>query len=100
MRYPRPDPTNLLAWAQQLVTRLERDYYGRPVTGEVVLGAGATTEVSDGSVRDKVSQIFLNPMDATAAGAGAFVERANVFPGRFLISHAGGAGGTLRYAVL
>jgi len=100
MRYPRPDPNAMLSWAQQLVQRLEQDYFGRPVTGEVTLGGGATTEVVSGAIRNKASSPFVTPADATAAGANIFVERANIFDGRFLISHAGGAGGVVRWAVL
>lgn len=100
MRYPRPDPNRMLVWAQQLVTRLEQDYFGRPVTGEVTLGAGPTTEVVSGAIRNNASSPFVNAADATAAAANPFVEPANITEGRFLISHTGGAGGTVRWAVL
>lgn len=99
MRFPRPTE-NLTAWAHQLITRLEADFYGRPVIGEAVLGGGATTEVSNGAVRGPQSFVVVQANDATAAGAAPFVARADTFQGRFFISHAGGAGGAVRYAVL
>lgn len=99
MRFPRPSD-NWRNWADQLIARLEQDYYGRPVVAEATLGAGPTTEVFNGAVRGPQSLVTVHPNDATAAGATPFVERNNTFQGRFLISHAGGAGGTVRYAVL
>ena len=99
MRFPRPT-SDLLSWAHQLISRLEADFYSRPVVGEATLGAGPTTEVSEGAVRGRQSFVVIEPNDATAAGAAPFVEQDNHFRGRFLISHTGGAGGTVRYAVL
>jgi len=99
MRFPRPSE-NWRTWADQLISRLDADFYSRPVIKEVTLGGGAQTEIFDGAVRGHQSFVIVHPNDAATAGATPFVQRANTFEGRFLIDHNGGAGGSVRYAVL